>query len=83
MKISDNFEDFDTTNVQKEMWPEFIEVFSSEIVSYDVRDRMWNVTISERSHLTFDDLSYLSLTYMGYDDCPHIGHLVVDKDLSN
>ena len=82
-ETSDTSENVYETIGQEEAQPELDVIFSSEPIPYDVRDRMWNVTISERSRLNFDDLSYLTLTYMGYDDCQHIGHLVVDKNLSD
>ena len=63
--------------------PEEKYIYYSEDVPSAIRDMMWGVTISERSIINFDDLSYLSMTYYGYDNAYHVGHMVVDKRLAN
>lgn len=59
------------------------DIFTKEEIPEDVRDQMWNVTINENSAVGFSDLSYLTVTYMGYDDKSHEGHLIVDKTLAD
>lgn len=58
-------------------------VFGYTEVPQDVRDRMWNVTISDKSIVSFDDLRYLTLTFHGYDNKIHIGNMIVHKDLAD
>lgn len=56
--------------------------FSSEPIPEDVRVRMWNVTISDKSPVTFDDLSYLTISFIGYDGETHVGNMVVAASLA-
>ena len=57
-------------------------VFEYRSVPQEIQDKMWGVTISEKSHVTFDDLAYLTLSYVGYDGKMHTGNLVVAKELA-
>ena len=56
--------------------------FYAEPIPQYLRDEMWGKTISEKSHVNFDDLSCVTLTHIGYDGKPHQGKLIVDKDLA-
>lgn len=56
--------------------------FSAEPIPEDVRARMWNVTISDESPVTFDDLSYLTISFIGYDGETHVGNMVVAASLA-
>ena len=58
-------------------------VFASEPIPEEIRIRMQGVTISDKSHVTFDDLSYLTLSYMGYDGKTHIGNMVVASEITD
>lgn len=57
--------------------------FSKSEIPEKIRRKMMNVTISENSHVTFDDLAYLTLSYIGYDGKTHTGNMVVDKELAD
>ena len=64
-------------------YTEEADAFYKEDIPKEIRNKMWNVTISESSVMSFSDLSYLTVTYMGYDDEKHEGHLIVDKNLAD
>ena len=61
----------------------FVPTFAKEPIPQDIREKMWGVTISAKSHLGFDDLSYLTITYLGYDDVPHEGHMIVAAEIAD
>ena len=44
---------------------------------------MQGVTIHTSSRVSFDDLSYLTLTYVGYNGENSIGNMIVDKNLAD
>lgn len=62
---------------------EFVPVFEKSEIPEDIRNEMYGVTISDKSHVSFDELSYLTLTYVGYDGESHIGNMVIDKELAD
>ena len=76
---SQNVEQVQNTQPEKQ----FEQVFEKSEIPQDIKEKMLNVTISDKSHVTFDDLEYLTLTYYGYDDQSHIGNMVVDKQISD
>ena len=57
--------------------------FEREDIPEEVREEMLGVTISENSLMKFEDLAYLTLTYVGYDGKDHIGNMIVDKKLAD
>lgn len=57
--------------------------FTSEPIPEEIRTKMQDVTISDKSPVTFDDLSYLTLTYIGYDGESHIGNMVVANEIAD
>ena len=61
----------------------FSPVFEKSDIPGDVKDKMYGVTISDSSRTGFDGLSYLTLTYIGYDGESHIGNMIVDKNLAD
>jgi len=63
--------------------PEPVEIFTKSNIPDDIRQAMYGVTISDRSPVSFDQLAYLTVTYYGYDDLSHQGHMVVDAALAD
>lgn len=59
------------------------EVFTKSEIPEEIKEHMWNVTISEKSVVTYEDLSYLTVSFYGYDDASHIGHLIVDATIAD
>ncbi len=57
-------------------------VFSKSDIPHDVREKMQGVTISGKSRVSFDDLSYLTVTHIGYDGKLHTGNIIVDRNLA-
>ncbi len=57
--------------------------FTSSPVPEEVRQKMQGVTISEKSPVGFDDLSYLTLSYAGYDGKTHTGNMIVSAELAD
>ena len=60
-----------------------LPVFTKSDIPEDVKVKMHGVTISDSSAVKFDGLSYLTLTYMGYDGKSHTGNMIVDKTLAD
>ena len=58
------------------------QIFSAEPIPEEVRTRMWNVTISENSLVSFDDLRYLTITFWGYDGESQVGNMIVSASLA-
>ncbi len=58
-------------------------IFAKEDIPDAVKEKMLNVTISDSSPVSFSDLSYLTITYIGYDDAVHTGNMVIDKTLAD
>ena len=52
-------------------------IFAKEDIPDAVKEKMLNVTISDSSPVSFSDLSYLTITYIGYDDAVHTGNMVI------
>ena len=61
----------------------FSPVFEKNDIPEDVQEKMYGVTISDSSRMGFDDLSYLTLTHIGYDGKSHTGNMIVDKKLAD
>ncbi len=62
---------------------EIAAVFVKNDIPESIRKKMQGVTISDKSRMKFEELSYLTVTYMGYDHVPHIGNIIVDKKLAD
>lgn len=48
----------------------------------EVRERMQGRSMKESAKIAYDDLSYLCISYYGYDDETHVGEMVVAKELA-
>lgn len=57
--------------------------FKKEEIPQQLKNKMQGVTISSKSHVTFDDLCCLTISYYGYDDKIHVGQLIVNKKLGD
>lgn len=62
---------------------EIAAIFVKNDVPESIRQKMQGVTIGENSRVGFENLSYLTVTHMGYDGVPHIGNIIVDKELAD
>ncbi|MGL6105298.1 M15 family metallopeptidase [Romboutsia sp.] len=60
----------------------FEPVFSYTSIPDDIRDKMIGVSMPENKPISFDTLSYLNLTYYGFDDKIHIGEMVVNNEVA-
>lgn len=58
------------------------DIYFAQPIPQDIRDKMWNVTMRENPHIGYDDISYLTVTYYGYDNKPHLGNIIVNKALA-
>ena len=72
----------DDRPVEKAQEPPVVVTFEKEDIPQEIQEEMMGVTISENSVMKFDDLAYLTLTYVGYDGKDHIGNMIVDKKLA-
>ena len=58
-------------------------VFTKSEIPEEIRERMMGVTIREDSRMQFEDLSYLTITHIGYDGKSHTGNMIVNKKLAD
>ena len=58
-------------------------LFTSEPIPEEIRAKMQDVTISDKSPVAFDDLSYLTLSYIDYDGKTNIGNMVVASEIAD
>ena len=57
-------------------------VFSYSEISTDIKNKMLGSSMPKNEPISFDDLSYLKLTYYGFDEKTHIGEMIVNKDVA-
>ena len=57
-------------------------IFSYSEISTDIKNKMLGSSMSKNEPISFDDLSYLKLTYYGFDEKTHIGEMIVNKDVA-
>ncbi len=61
----------------------FTPVFTSSQIPSDIYENMIGKSIPNKEQVDISQLSYLKVTYYGFDDKPHIGEIIVDKSVSN
>lgn len=59
------------------------EVFTYSEITDDVRDRMIGKSMPPNEPVSFNTLSYLNITYYGFDGKIHIGEMIVNKNLAS
>jgi len=59
-----------------------IPVFKYSSLSDDVKERIVGVSWRENSPVKLEELSYINVTYWGFDDKEHIGEMIVNKELA-
>lgn len=57
-------------------------IFSYSEISTDIKNKMLGSSMPKNEPISFDDLSYLKLTYYGFDEKTHIGEMIVNKDVA-
>lgn len=73
----------DNKDEKKEQEEPVTVTFTHSEIPYEVRLRMRGKSMpKEDSLIKFSDLSYLTLTYYGFDGKPHIGEMVVNKEIA-
>lgn len=58
-------------------------IFKKDIICDELRQRMEGLSWKENDVIRFSDLSYLTMSYWGFDDKPHLGEMVVHKDVAD
>lgn len=58
-------------------------VFEYSSIPDDVKDKMIGKSMPSDEPVNFDNLSYLNLTYYGFDDKAHIGEMIVDSRVAS
>jgi len=58
-------------------------IFSYSNISDDIKNKMLGLSMPESEPLSFDSLSYLTLSYYGFDGGTHLGNMVVDKRVAS
>lgn len=58
--------------------------FTSDNIPENILNKMIGNSIPEQSlsDINLNDLSYLNITYWGFDEMPHIGEMVVNKNIA-
>lgn len=62
---------------------EFTPVFKKEDIPKSVYEKMLGKSIPNKDLVDISQLSYLTITYYGFDDKPHIGEMIVNKSVDN
>ena len=60
----------------------FKPIFSYSDVPSSIKNKMLGLSMPSNIHISFDELSYLKLSYYGFDDKYHIGEMVVNKKIA-
>ncbi|WP_081712145.1 M15 family metallopeptidase [[Clostridium] dakarense] len=58
-------------------------VFSYSPIPDNIKSKMLGLSMPKSEPISFDSLSYLRLTYYGFDGNIHIGEMVVNKDIAS
>ena len=66
----------ETSNVNKE------PIFSYSNIPSEVKEKMIGYSMPEDEPIKFDSLSFLKLSYYGFDDKTHIGEMIVNKEVA-
>ena len=61
----------------------FERIFVVEEIPEEVRSFMKGKTIYDNSPIGYDELSYLTVTYWGYDDRIHTGNIIVNNAIAD
>ena len=62
---------------------EFKPVFKAQDIPQHIYDKMIGNSIPNKDLVDINTLSYLTITYYGYDDKSHIGEMIVNKEVSS
>lgn len=57
-------------------------LFYSEEISEEIKQRIWNISYKENEHISLEELRYLRLLYRGFDGKTHIGELIVNQSIA-
>lgn len=60
----------------------FEEIFTYEPIQSEVYDRIIGKSLPSDNTVDINTLSYLRLTYYGFDDESHLGEIIVNKDIA-
>ena len=66
---------------------EYMKINTGPIFSYtpipeDVKEKMLGLSMPENIPISFDELSYLTLSYYGFDGNTHVGEMIVNKEVA-
>ncbi len=57
-------------------------IFKYIDIPYDIKNNMIGKSMPLNANISFEELSYLKLTYFGFDNNTHIGEMIVNKKLA-
>ncbi len=57
-------------------------IFKYSDIPNDIKNKMLGKSMPQNANIKFDELSYLKLTYYGFDNNTHVGEMVVNKKLA-
>lgn len=58
---------------------ETIEVFSSNLINLEIEERIHGKSWKDGAPIEIENLRYLQLTYLGFDNESHVGEMIVHK----
>ena len=56
-------------------------IFSYTPIPKEVKEKMLGLSMPENIPISFDELSYLNLSYYGFDGNTHVGEMIVNKEV--
>lgn len=75
--------DNENKNSTEDFTLEVEPVFSYSPIPDNIKSKMLGLSMPKSEPISFDDLSYLRLTYYGFDGDTHVGEMVVNKDIAS
>ena len=59
----------------------FAQSFEYYPIDKEIENRIKGISWKQNNNVELEDLSYVKVTYWGFDEKPHIGELIVNKDI--
>ncbi len=60
----------------------FQEVFHYEPLPQEIKEKITGVSWTGQAPYSIDDLAYITVTFYGFDEAPHLGRLIMHKQLA-
>lgn len=74
--------DNDNKNTSEYVSSKIEPIFSYSLIPDNIKSKMIGLSMPKSEPISFDSLSYLKLSYYGFDGNTHVGEMVVNKDIA-